>query len=181
MNTKEAYTLIEKISSIGAKEIVLGGGDPLQRNDILEIAKYAKEHDLIVRLDTNGLLMNDKVLYSISKYIDRIALPLDASTKELHDLLRSYDGHFEVITSLVKKIKNLGIPIKINTIATKVNYKDFINLANLIYNLSDANIYLWSIYQFSPLGRGFKYRKIFNLDDQEFRKLAIYLQNLRLG
>ncbi len=178
MGTNEAYMLIEKILSVNAREIVLGGGDPLQRKDIVEIAKYAKDSGLIVRLDTNGLLLNDNLLSTLSRYIDRIALPLDGASQQVHDYMRSYNGHFRLVINLIKKLSDMGIPLKVNTVVTKVNYNEMRELAWLLSEFD--NIYLWSAYQFSPLGRGFKFRRLFEIDDTRFRKITEDVLNLRL-
>jgi len=178
MSTNEAYMLIRKILSVNAREIVLGGGDPLQRKDIVEIAKYAKDSGLIVRLDTNGLLLNDNLLFRIYRYIDRIALPLDGASQQVHDYMRSYNGHFRLVINLIKKLSDMGIPLKINTIVTKVNYNEMKELGLLLSKFD--NIYLWSSYQFSPLGRGFRFRKLFEIEDTLFRNIAEDVLNLRL-
>lgn len=178
MGTNEACMLIRKILSVNAREIVLGGGDPLQRKDIVEIAKYAKDSGLIVRLDTNGLLLNDDLLFRIYRYIDRIALPLEGASQQVHDYMRSYNGHFRLVINFIKKLSDMSIPLKVNTVVTKVNYNEMRELALLLSEFD--NIYLWSAYQFSPLGRGFKFRRLFEIDDTQFRKVAEDVLNLRL-
>lgn len=62
------------------KTIRFTGGEPLLRNDIWDLARYAKERNLELRLNSNVLLVNnEKIAERVAKYFDNILIPIHYS------------------------------------------------------------------------------------------------------
>lgn len=76
MTTEQILSLIDQIVGEGCERIALWGGEPLLREDIGDIIRYAKNKKLYVTMDTNGFL--------VQKHLDDIA--------NLDVLLISWDG-----------------------------------------------------------------------------------------
>lgn len=71
--------LIPKLQSINPRKIIITGGEPLLRDDIVDILKifaetFGKER---VLLQTNGLLLSEKIIKRISKYIRAIEISIE--------------------------------------------------------------------------------------------------------
>jgi MoaA/NifB/PqqE/SkfB family radical SAM enzyme len=72
--------IINDIVKIGVPIIRFTGGEPLLRDDVWELAEYAKSRNLEVRLNTNGVLINSPAIAKkIVHYFDNILLPIQYS------------------------------------------------------------------------------------------------------
>lgn len=159
-------TIIDKLKEYGIEAINLTGGDPLLRSDIVEICKYCKDKGIITIISTNGieLLKNKEVL----NYIDWINLPLDSYKPQIHNEMRpcAVENHHMLILELINHInKNYpNIKIKINTMVSKLNIKDIINIGKII----EGKVYSWKLSKFLSSGYGKKFEEMFYITDEEF-------------
>ena len=131
---EKVISLIDKLKEYGIEAINLTGGDPLLRNDIVEICKYCKEKGIMTIISTNGIeLMRRK---EILNYIDSINLPLDSFNPDIHNLMRpcAVKNHHSLVLELIEYINknHPNIKIKINTMFCKLNIDYVINICNLI-------------------------------------------------
>lgn len=94
LSTQEIFKLIEDYASIGGNQITLSGGEPCMHKDINDIIKFAYDHNLKVRILSNGTLMTDKWIEDYSKYIDSIQISVDGFSEETNSAIRGR-GNFE--------------------------------------------------------------------------------------
>ena len=59
LSTDECFKAVDKFHEAGIKGIVVGGGEPMLRPDLFEIAKYAKGKGMSLSIATNGTLINE--------------------------------------------------------------------------------------------------------------------------
>ncbi|MDR3596032.1 radical SAM/SPASM domain-containing protein [Clostridium sp.] len=112
-----------ELSSVGVKRIVISGGEPLLRKDIVEILRYAKEEVKIPTIDmiTNGTIHKKELFESIKAYVSSIAVSIDGYSKDNPKFIRD-DGIFEKVVSTVELIKETGIPVSILPTIHSKNY-----------------------------------------------------------
>jgi len=79
MTTQQVFLLLDQAVVYGCERVALWGGEPLLREDIGDIIRYAKSKNLYVTMDTNG--------YLVKEHLDDIA--------QLDILLISWDGPAE--------------------------------------------------------------------------------------
>lgn len=60
LDTEQWKDIIFELAYNGIFQITFGGGEPLVRNDLFELAKYAKEMSLTTGLTTNGILVREE-------------------------------------------------------------------------------------------------------------------------
>src|SRR4030042_1468058 len=95
LSTEECLRLIDDILEVGKPVIILSGGEPLLRQDLFRIAKYAVKKGLRVVMGTNGTLITDEVAAELKTIpISRVAVSIDFPTPELQDKFRSKAGAF---------------------------------------------------------------------------------------
>ena len=58
LSIQECYQLIDEIIKVGKPILILTGGEPLARPDVLQIAKYGVSKGLKVVMGTNGTLIS---------------------------------------------------------------------------------------------------------------------------
>ena len=63
LTQSECFRIIDEVAEINPHILlILTGGEPLLRPDILEISKYASDTGFLVVMGTNGVLLNDEVV-----------------------------------------------------------------------------------------------------------------------
>lgn len=142
--------------------VVFTGGEPFLRNDLKELCLHARENNYRTRIHTNGTLMPRNV-----DFVDEINLPLDGSTKEVHDSIRR-EGHYNVIIGLLSKLEK---PITITTVFCKQNKHDMQNLADTLEEYKPIS---WKIFKCAPTGRGKNNYEMYAVSDEDFENLKIH-------
>ena len=113
--------------------IVITGGEPLLRNDILEIAAEVKARDLLLTINTNGTIWSDDLLEGlIERKVDSVTVSLDAWGDE-HDAIRNSPGAFSSATRLIERLDALKrgrasrLPlVRVNTVVSHRNLRDIV-------------------------------------------------------
>ena len=165
---EKVKSIIDKLKEYGIEAINLTGGDPLLRNDIVDICKYCKEKGIMTIISTNGIeLMNKK---GVLQYIDSINLPLDSFNPDIHNEMRpcAVKNHHKLILELIDYINDNypNIKIKINTMVGKLNISDIINIGNLI----EGKVYSWKLGKFLSSGYGKGFEEMFSITNEEYEE-----------
>ncbi|HCL80919.1 MAG TPA: radical SAM/SPASM domain-containing protein [Nitrospiraceae bacterium] len=149
---KEAFRILDDISSYAKPVIVLSGGEPLMRGDVFEIAKYGTEKGLRMCLATNGSLVTDDICEKIkASGIRIVSLSLDGSTEDVHDNFRNEKGAFKGILNAARLFKRHGIEFIINSSFTKRNQEEIPKIYKLAKELGAT---AWYMFMIVPTGRG---------------------------
>src|SRR5208282_1071097 len=114
--------IIDEIVTVSTPILVLSGGEPLNRSDIFHLARYATDKGLRVALATNGTLVTKDVAQKIvDAGVKRVSISLDGSNAETHDSFRGIPGAFDAAIYGFRNLKELGMPVQINTTIAKHN------------------------------------------------------------
>lgn len=145
-DTPTIKKIIKKLKNVGVKTIIITGGEPLLRDDIVEIFHFIKKHKLQSVLQTNGLLLKGKI-EQLAPFLDWVSLSLDGDNERAVAKMRGFRDHFRQIIEILHFIKEkYKIKIKVGTIVTKVNYRHIKNIGRIISGLAET----WKLYQFFP-------------------------------
>ena len=117
LNTEQILNVIEQTYSAGVRFISFTGGEPLLRKDIKDIVNYAYKKGMFVKLNTNGLILREKI--DDIKNVDLVHLSLDAQ-EYINDRIRG-KGSFRCALEGIKIVKKRGIKIAINTVISDLN------------------------------------------------------------
>jgi len=122
--TNELLDLIEELYKRGTKIIYLSGGEPLLRNDIGLIIKTIRDKNMFCFLNTNGLLVPDKI--ESLKNLDSITISLDGN-EEVNDINRG-KGTFKKVIEAIIVAKKAGLKVITTTVINSKNLNsiDFI-------------------------------------------------------
>jgi AdoMet-dependent heme synthase len=151
LSTYEAYKTIDQIAALGPRELILTGGDPLQRDDVDQIVDYARRrgldpalvltpsHDLtfeaIAKLQNNGLTC---AVFSI-----------DGSTAAIHESIHRVAGTFAITLRAMRWAECAGLRVEVNTLVTRGNAEDLDAMAELLRPFSIAR---WNVHFVVPIG-----------------------------
>lgn len=153
LSTEEGKRLLDEIQSMDSPIFVFTGGDPLIREDLFELAAYGKSIGLRVSMTPSATprVTIDSMKKAAEIGLDRWAFSLDGSNAAIHDRFRGTSGSFDLTMRSLKYLRELGMPLQINTTVCVHNKHDLPHIANL---LTEMGVVMWSVFFLVPTGRG---------------------------
>lgn len=169
----EIMRICKCTSELGIQKIKITGGEPLLREDAIDLIKAIKELPLVknVTLTTNGAFLYNKIKELRDSGIDSINISLDTLRKERFNDITRRDKFDEVIKGIKEAIE-IGIKIKINCVPIKnFNSDEIVNIAAIS---KDKNIDVRFI-EMMPIGLGEYFQgisngEILNILEKEYGK-----------
>lgn len=142
---EEGKNLIDQIYEMNNPMLVFTGGDPLMREDVFDIAKYAVEKGVRVSMTPSATPNVTKEAIEKAKEVglSRWAFSIDGPTAEVHDHFRGTPGSFDLTMERIKYLHELEIPIQINTVISRYNIEYLDEMAKMV---EDLDCVLWSVF-----------------------------------
>ncbi|WP_429954867.1 radical SAM protein [Enterococcus sp. AZ192] len=114
MNYEEICHSIKQLASAGIQNLVFSGGEPLLRNDLLDIVRYAKINCGLpnIVLITNGTIYNKEKLAGLSRYVDTVSVSVDSYAEDCPSFIRD-EGIFKKIIRTINYLKETGSNVNI--------------------------------------------------------------------
>ncbi|MBD3287397.1 radical SAM protein [candidate division KSB1 bacterium] len=158
--------IVREISLINPTNIILTGGEPLLRDDIIDICRIAKESGHRVTIMTN-LTRGDKSFFEdLLKYLDRLIISLDGPTADVNDAIRGA-GSFDDVVSRIKMLKELGFEtMGVCHTPDKSNVDSSPQMIDFIYKYKLKELIINRVF---PLNQNIDQSKM--LSDEEFAAL----------
>lgn len=152
LDTGEALALVDQLARLAPPMLILTGGDPLMRPDVLTIGRRATEAGIRVGLSPAATARLTRFDFTKIRDagIQRISLSLDGATAETHDRFRGLTGTFQRTLRAVELAHQAGLSIQINTTLTRSNLDEFPAFRDLMFELKPA---MWSVFLLVPTGR----------------------------
>ncbi len=136
LKTKEAKFILDKVYQAGVIWVCFTGGDPLTREDFLDIYSYAKEKGFIITVFTNGYSMSEEIVkYLIKRPPFVIEMTLNAVTEDLYEEISQVKGSFNRVMEGINLILRERLPLKIKTEITRDNLREVPRIRNFIKGL----------------------------------------------
>nr|WP_311173718.1 TIGR04053 family radical SAM/SPASM domain-containing protein [Halobellus sp. ZY16] len=154
LTTEEGKRLLDQARAFGEGQlVVLSGGDPLARPDLIELVEYGTEQGLRMTLTPSGTSsLTPAVIERLADAgIERLALSLDGASAASHDDFRGESGSFAQTIEAAEAAARAGIPLQINTTVCAATAGD---LPALRDRVADLGAVLWSVFFLVPVGRG---------------------------
>ncbi|MBI4296552.1 MAG: radical SAM protein [Chloroflexi bacterium] len=125
LSTKQCYEVIDQLAALGTEMVILTGGEPLLRSDILAIVWRARERGIMPVMGSNGTLMGDSVVGALKEAgLQGIAISLDSLHPEKHESFRGVKGCWRAAVSGIDACLRQGVPAIIQTTLTPWNYQE---------------------------------------------------------
>ncbi len=142
--------VINSIKRAGVSVVRFTGGEPILREDIFELIKYAKAKGLEVRLNTNGSLIKSyKMAKEMAKYLDYVLFSMHTYDPKKDEEITGFKGSFEKKVRAVRWFKKAGVKtVRMSTIATLDNIK---NLEKFYHLFKEIKIDKWATNRLIPL------------------------------
>ncbi|MFC7324410.1 radical SAM protein [Halorubrum rutilum] len=153
LTTAEGKRLLDDAAAFGDGQlVVLSGGDPLARDDLVELVVYGDElgHRMTITPSGTGSLTPDRVEALADAGIRRMALSLDGATRESHDRFRGEESFADTLTA-ARAAREAGLPLQVNTTVCAETVDELPAIRDRVRELGAV---LWSVFFLVPVGRG---------------------------
>lgn len=152
LDPAESNHLIDQLAEMKPPMLILTGGDPLMRRDVLDLVRYAAGKGLHVGLSPSATELLVKADFAEIKAagVQRMSLSLDGATRETHDAFRGVTGTFDRTIEAVHRSHAAGLSLQINTTLTRSNLHEYEAFKNMMFELKPA---MWSVFLLVPTGR----------------------------
>lgn len=137
--SKETYIqLIREASALGVRDcLISGGGEPLLREDIIDIMQEIKSGHMKGELITNGTLFSEeKIKKLVSCGWDHVIFSIDGPDSKTNDYLRGKEGSFDKSVWAIKKFSEFKEIMHVTTpsitIATVLSNRNYNQLKNMV-------------------------------------------------
>jgi len=153
LSTQQGLDLIDQVHSMGAQIMVLTGGDPVKREDILDLIRHGSERGLrMATIPAATKMLTPELVKGLkSAGLSQMALSLDGHNAQVHDTFRGVVGSFELTIKGAGYARSAGLPLQINTTFSEYNFDYFKEIAELVKSLG---VVFWEVFFLVPMGRG---------------------------
>ncbi|MEW6246913.1 MAG: radical SAM protein [Nitrospirota bacterium] len=176
LTTAEGFRLIDELALIGRPLLVLTGGEPLLRDDLLVLANYARRRGLPSALATNGTLVTRAIArHIVSAGFTRVSISLDCPDAETHDAFRRVAGAFDAAVDGFIHLKELGMSLQVNTTVTNHNRDRLEEIYELVRKLGAA---AWHLFLLVPVGCGLEIGPSLQLTARDYEAVLWWIDEL---
>ena len=169
LTTEEARGFVDDLASFSNPILILSGGEPLYRPDILEIASYASEKEVRVALATNGTLVDGGMAKRIHEAgVQRASISIDGIDAKTHDAFRGADGAFETALEGARHLRRSGVEVQFNTTVTRHNIDE---LPQIVAMAEREGAKALHIFLLVPVGCGLEVSEEQQISDEEYERV----------
>lgn len=151
LSTYEAYKTIDQIATLRPRELIITGGDPLEREDVGQIIDYARRRGLdpALVLSATRELTFDAIANLQNNGLTSAVFSVDGSTAATHENVHAVIGTFAATLRAMRWAERTGLRIEVNTLVTRYNAHDLEAIVELIRPFSIAR---WNVHFLVPTG-----------------------------
>ena len=126
LTTDECFRLIDQIAEVNRGcLLVITGGEPLVRPDILDIARYAVKLGFMVVFGTNGMLIDDRMAKQLVEIgVMGVGISIDSLDPQKHNAFRGVPGAWEAAVAGIEASKRNELQFQVHFSAQPMNYQE---------------------------------------------------------
>lgn len=177
LTTEEAKRVIDEFEEAGVVAIAFSGGEPLLRQDIFEVAGYAKRKGFFISVATNGTMITREFAGRMKGIFDYVEISLDGF-EEAHDRFRGVPGSWRRACEGIRNCVAEGLDTCVAMTATRYNLEEIPKLVDFVEHELGARRVI--VFNYVPVGRG-KDIVDQDLSPGERRELLRYLYLRMMG
>ncbi len=177
LSTDKLLSIVKEAAELGVKEFrIPGSGEPFIRNDILDVMREIKKHNMYGLLITNGTLLTGEIIEELVRISwDCITFSIDGPDSETNDYLRG-DGVFEKVIKnleLFKNIKKDKPLIRFNVVLSNKNYNRLHEMILLAHKMGCEDVQFQAMTVWGEEGKNLL------LNQKQKKELPEYIKKAR--
>jgi radical SAM protein len=154
LSTEQAKALLSQAASFPRRPtVVLTGGDPLKRHDLIELLRHAAACGLEPVLTPSATPLATREAFERVREagVRRLGISLDGADARTHDAFRGWEGSFQRTLGMLRAARDLDLAVQVNTTVCGRNVGQLDAIAEL---LASYGIAMWAVFFLVPVGRG---------------------------
>ena len=175
LSQSQCFRVIDEIAEINPNVLlILTGGEPLLRPDILEISDYAARTGFLVVMGTNGTMLNDQTVQKMREHgVSGAGISLDSVNPVNHDKFRGLEGAWEGLMRGIENLKRANLDFLVQTSVTRWNYDEIPQIVELASQLGAKVL---NLYFLVKTGRG---KTVMDITPAQYEKMLLTLFELQ--
>lgn len=151
LSTDEWVRVLQEGRAMGSAQLGFSGGEPLMRDDLIELATEGRRLGYYSNLITSGIGLTETKIKALKEAgLDHIQVSFQDSTKELNDFLGSTKT-FELKQKVAHLVKAYDYPMVLNVVIHRLNIDHIEKILELAENigvdyleLANSQFYGWA-------------------------------------
>ncbi|HUP48457.1 MAG TPA: radical SAM protein [Thermoanaerobaculia bacterium] len=149
LSTYEAYKAIDQMAMLHPEELILTGGDPLERPDLYQLIDYAVRRGLEPALtvsptpELTGAAMGNLRRHGLG----RVVIGIESSSPDRHDGARGLAGQFASTLLAIRWARMVDLEVEVNTLVGRRTADDLESTAQF---LAELGVSRWNVYFLVP-------------------------------
>jgi len=154
LSTAEGLSLINELAALGTELLILTGGEPLLRRDLLTLARHASGSGLMVVVGTNGTLLDARAAHALKESgVRGVGISVDSLNPEKHDAFRGVKGTWKKALHAIDVCLAEGIEVALQTSVLPMNHEEVPRIAAFAH---EKGVRAFNAYFLVCTGRGEK-------------------------
>jgi pseudo-rSAM protein/SPASM domain protein len=151
LSTAEGKRLLEDLADYGVPVVLFSGGEPLVRDDLFELIRYADDQGIRPVLSTNGtLITQEKAERLRDAGLRYTGISVDG-LPERNDVFRGQEGAFDAAVCGIRACLDAGLKTGLRYTITEQNASDLRGVIDLLY---EEGVNRFCFYHLDYGGRG---------------------------
>lgn len=152
LTTSDGKRLLDQLAAGGVPLVVLTGGDPAKRPDLVELVAHGTARGINMALTPSATpLVTDELVRELAKAgLTRLAISIDGPDAAVHDGFRGVAGGFDCALRILRTARSAGLSTQVNTSVHSANIALLPELRGLVRTLAPS---LWSVFVVVRTGR----------------------------
>ncbi|ADQ69015.1 Fe-S oxidoreductase [Halogeometricum borinquense DSM 11551] len=151
LSTAEGKRLLDDLADYGVPVVLFSGGEPLVRDDVVELVEYAADRGIRPVLSTNGTLITPEKARALRDAGLQYAGVSVDGLPERNDEFRGAEGAFDAAVRGIRACLDAGLKTGLRYTITEQNAEDLPGVVDLLH---DEGVDRFCFYHLDYGGRG---------------------------
>jgi GeoRSP system radical SAM/SPASM protein len=162
------FACLAKLAKAGVFSVNFGGGEPLLRRDLLDIAAFASGVGLRLSMNSNGWLINRQTAAALKEAgFSKVGISIDSHLPGVHDRFRGTEGSHGRAVAALGHLASAGIATAISTVICRIN-NDAID--DLVAFALEQGVGQLNFHNFKCSGLGMTHKDELDLSPEEWKE-----------
>lgn len=108
LSEEEIRSVLKQAQEMGARKIIILGGEPLIYPNLKQMIDYIGELDMAVEIFTNGELLTDELAEFFKSRNCRMVVKLNSFKEEVHDRMTGRKGSLAIAMRTIERLQDAG-------------------------------------------------------------------------
>lgn len=150
LDFSQALSLVDQAHELGAKKVILSGGEPLIYADLIPLVRHIRTLGMSVVIYTCGSVMGrngapthvpDDLITRLHEFdVNRFNLSLHSHRPSTHDRFMQVPGSWGRANALLRHLLERGIEVHVHAVLTKYNHAHLLEFAEYLDGLGLSTI-----------------------------------------